>query len=181
MKKVRLLSTGMESFSSYLGTVKFVNGVSEDTPSQAEIARLGALTKIEVFDEETGEAEQGGAGADAVKHRTTGAPMNKHFERGVADAPKEEINPTPVEIKEAAKPVEDTDKAQAELDALLAETSSEPEGENHPVRFYTKEELEAVADEKGIAGLREIADPMGVKNTSIVGLINEILQAQGAQ
>lgn len=181
MKKVRLLAKGMEKFSSYLGTVQFVDGVSVDAVSQAEINRLGALTAIEVFDEDTGEAEQGGAGADAVKFRTMGAPINQHFERDEAEAPKEEVIPAPVKIEEAALPVADEDKAQDELDALLAETSSEPDGETEPVRLYTKEELEAIADEKGIAGLREISDPMGVKDNSIVGLIKEILQAQGAQ
>ena len=40
---------------------------------------------------------------------------------------------------------------------------------------YTEEQLAAIADEKGIAGLREIAEPMGIKNNSIRGLIADIL------
>lgn len=43
---------------------------------------------------------------------------------------------------------------------------------------YTREELEAVADEKGIAGLREVAEPLNVKGTSIVGLMEAIIGAQ---
>lgn len=42
----------------------------------------------------------------------------------------------------------------------------------------TREALEALADKEGIAGLREIADPLGVKAVSVVGLIDAILQAQ---
>lgn len=44
---------------------------------------------------------------------------------------------------------------------------------------YTEEQLAQIADEKGIAGLREIGDPIGAKGTSIVGLIAEILKKQG--
>lgn len=55
------------------------------------------------------------------------------------------------------------------------ETKSEPE---QPKQLeYTKEALEEIADKKGIAGLREIGDPMGVKGASITKLIDGILSA----
>jgi len=44
---------------------------------------------------------------------------------------------------------------------------------------YSKESLEAIADEKGIAGLREVATPLGIRGNSIRGLIQEILNKQG--
>lgn len=44
---------------------------------------------------------------------------------------------------------------------------------------YTRESLEEIADQKGIAGLRAIADSYGVKGRGIVELIGEILKAQG--
>lgn len=43
---------------------------------------------------------------------------------------------------------------------------------------YTRAELEAIADEKGIKGIREIAAPYGIKSTSIVELMEAILKAQ---
>lgn len=47
---------------------------------------------------------------------------------------------------------------------------------------YTQAQLEAVADKGGIAGLREIADPLDVKGTSIHKLIEGIMAKQaGAQ
>ena len=49
-----------------------------------------------------------------------------------------------------------------------------------PSRLYTEEELAGIADAKGIAGLREIADPLGVKGNAIRGLIDGILKAAGA-
>lgn len=44
---------------------------------------------------------------------------------------------------------------------------------------YTKESLEAIADQSGIGGLRVIAEQYGVKGRGIVELITEILKAQG--
>lgn len=48
-----------------------------------------------------------------------------------------------------------------------------------PTKRYTRAELEAVADESGIQGLREIADPLGIKATSIRKLIDEIYSVAG--
>lgn len=44
---------------------------------------------------------------------------------------------------------------------------------------YTAEDLAKIADAEGIVGLRNLADPLGVKGTSIVGLIEAILKKQG--
>lgn len=43
---------------------------------------------------------------------------------------------------------------------------------------YTREQLEQIADEKGMAGLRRVADEFGIKGKSIPGLIEAILQKQ---
>lgn len=65
-----------------------------------------------------------------------------------------------------------------------AEQAAEQEGE--PVKApapsgtnYSKDDLAKIADADGIVGLRAIADPLGVKGTSIVGLIEAILKQQG--
>lgn len=44
---------------------------------------------------------------------------------------------------------------------------------------YTREELEKIADEGGISAMRDIADPLGVKSTSIAKLIDGILGTDG--
>jgi hypothetical protein len=41
--------------------------------------------------------------------------------------------------------------------------------------LYTREQLEAIADQQGIVGLREIATPLGIKGKSIVELIEELV------
>lgn len=44
--------------------------------------------------------------------------------------------------------------------------------------LFTKEDLQKIADEKGIAGLREIGDKMNIKFRSVEEGIRELLAAQ---
>lgn len=59
-----------------------------------------------------------------------------------------------------------------------SEPEVEPESESEPLKVYTEAELSVIASEQGISGLREIAEPLGVKGTSIRALIPKILSAQ---
>lgn len=43
--------------------------------------------------------------------------------------------------------------------------------------LWTEDELGKIADEEGIAGLRAIADPLGIKDKSVAGLISGLLKA----
>lgn len=45
----------------------------------------------------------------------------------------------------------------------------------------SREELEAVADSEGIAGLRQIGNELGVKGKGIVEMIDGIIKAQGGE
>lgn len=45
-----------------------------------------------------------------------------------------------------------------------------------PVPVWTEEELGAIADAKGIAGIREIAEPENIRGNSISGLIKAIVK-----
>lgn len=72
----------------------------------------------------------------------------------------------------------------ADHERVAAAAQGVPVGEHGEVRLaverYTREELEEIADRRGIAGLRDIAAPYRVKGRSITELITEILQAQNA-
>ena len=55
---------------------------------------------------------------------------------------------------------------------------------NAPIKItkrYTLAELEAIADKDGIKGLRDVGSPLGVRGTSINGLIEEILRVAGKE
>jgi hypothetical protein len=58
------------------------------------------------------------------------------------------------------------------------EPVAEPTPTPKSVTFYSRAELEAIADRSGITGLRQIADTLGVRGRGIVELIREIGEAQ---
>ena len=49
------------------------------------------------------------------------------------------------------------------------------------IQTFTREELESIADNEGIAGLRVIGNQVGVKAKGIVEMIEGILKAQGGE
>ena len=60
-----------------------------------------------------------------------------------------------------------------------AESPPQLPEEAEPVEKYSREQLEAIADKDGIAGLRQVGERLNVRDKSIVGLIDGILRAQG--
>jgi hypothetical protein len=74
------------------------------------------------------------------------------------------------EFKEDAKLADKSEAAFVGVDEKIPQTVV--------VEKYTKEELEAIADSEGISGLRALAEPLGIKDTSIKGLIASILNKQ---
>ena len=62
---------------------------------------------------------------------------------------------------------------------LKAEEAKQEAVKAAEIVFYTAEELEAIAHDKGIHGLRKIAKPLGVKGRSINELVAEIQVEQG--
>lgn len=73
-----------------------------------------------------------------------------------------------VSLDKAVEKNADTERAINE-----ATEKEKPAAKEKP--SYTREQLEAIADKEGISGLREIADPLGIKGRSINELIGEIL------
>lgn len=68
---------------------------------------------------------------------------------------------------------------QAEVVAERPRGSTESQGQPTPVEktpAYTREQLEQIADQHGISGLRTIAEPLGIRGRSI----NELIDAIGA-
>lgn len=76
---------------------------------------------------------------------------------------------------------------ETKADVVVAAADKEPETVSVEqaaeaaveVTKYTREELEALADQGGIAALRQIGDKIGVKGRGIPELIREIIQKQG--
>lgn len=91
-----------------------------------------------------------------------------------------------VEAGVAARMLRDSKVAAEETKTLARQTEEEKQIEDasvvmiaeKPPVIYTRDELEKIADKKGINGLREIADNWKVKHRSILPLIALIEQAQ---
>lgn len=64
-------------------------------------------------------------------------------------------------------------------DEQKAEEQPQAPAEPAPQAKHTAESLAAIADEHGIAGIREVAEQFSLKGNSIAGLIDAILKAQG--
>jgi hypothetical protein len=94
-----------------------------------------------------------------------------------------ELVDTGEQAGKAAELVAMHDTAAAVVTPVPAATEADmaPKVEAPLVPKHTRESLEAIADGKGIAGLRDIATPMGIKSNSIPDLIEKILKAQGPQ
>lgn len=117
---------------------------------------------------------QDGLSTDHVAERDAvrmAAVMNCEWEDGSNLSPSQHVTNT---LKNAA-PV------QTKL-----ETGKDGDGEKKPptqdeppaeVPKWTREELEAIADAQGIQGLRQIADPAGIKGRSITEMIEAIVNA----
>lgn len=184
MSKIKLTGRGYDTFSSYMGTVLFENGVSVDHVSKAEMNRIGALTRIELVNEDGSEGEQAGNAAEMVKMRSQGAPVLKPMKRDGddTDLPTEQrvedvqIGAPQSETNEVDEATQALNEAIASGEEIVEPTNEEPTSE--PAKIYTAKELEEIADKDGMAGLREIGDALEVKDTSIAGLMEKILAKQ---
>lgn len=102
------------------------------------------------------------------------AVMNCEFEDGSSCNPAQRLLDTmgqeavvgrETEIELVAPPVSTIVPSLSEQPVIVQKTD------------YTVAQLEEIADAKGIAGLREIAGPLGIKSNSITGLIAELTKA----
>jgi hypothetical protein len=148
--KLRLTQPGFEGYSAQMGVVFFENGLSTTDVSPHDAIRMAAVMGCEWED---------GSPANVGQMYLDG--MN-------APAPSDQ---------------EQRDAHGSDADGSSTDDSGE-QGSGDVVKqagvSYTEEQLAAIADDKGITGLRDIADPLGIKGNSIRGLIDAIVKAAGA-
>lgn len=150
--KLRLTQPGYEQFTGQMGTVFFENGLSTADVKAIDAVRMAAQFLCEWEDGSTASVAQ--SILDHAHTTTNSLPREINADQALA-----------------------TQRVEA---ATLAGTTVQPDGTAAPGPTYTEDELAAIADEKGIKGLRVIAETMGVKGQSIAELIRAILGKQGA-
>ena len=172
--KVRIVDTVLSGYTGMLYQFEFINGVSLTDLTEAQVAMIGAVLRVE--DVESG--QQVGAGVNAINARKVTLSDAQAKEKITADqsaADNASVIKAPGEISVEA--IDVSGFVIIEGTSPVASPVASPV-ETAPAQTWTSDSLAAVADAKGIAGLREIAEPMGVKGRSINELIREILAAQ---
>ncbi|AMB48268.1 hypothetical protein [Methylobacterium sp. AMS5] len=152
-KRIKITQPGWEGFNGDFGMVEFADGVSVDLVSKRQLVVIAATIAVEEVDEDG---------------NSLGKPGLQDNMDGAA------IVPAPV-LTPLARASDEDVKAEAKADAKKAK---EPKLDPLALTFHSKEELEAIAEKKGIGGLREIGDVLKVKGRSINELVKEILKAE---
>ena len=94
-----------------------------------------------------------------------------------------------VERKHVAPAAPDSDSGELTPDLITVPAAPDivpmkrgtPDEPAKQIQTFTREELESIADNEGIAGLRVIGNQVGVKAKGIVEMIEGILKAQGGE
>lgn len=152
--KLKLIGKQFVNFTGQFGGIDWENGVSVNDVNPIEANRIASIVGAKFLD-----------GSDASEcdkiismknmespYRQTSRPLTveeiKNFEK--------EKNKRPLDVKK--------------------ENKSQPKKQT--LKIYTREELEKIADEKGLNGLREVAVPYGVTANKVSSLIFKILDRQ---
>ena len=139
-----------------MGSVYFENGVSEEI-STAEAERLGCIFAIETLE-----------GLNPSSTQRLIDTNNFSYDEIVAvksAPPAEQVEEKTEQVEEKTEQVEEKPKAPVGVPADLS---------------FSREDLEALADKEGIAGLRNIGSQFGIKGRSISEIIDELLALQAA-
>lgn len=155
--KIRITQAGWENYSGPLSLTLFQDGVSVDEVTKREADFISTNVSIEEVDHEGNSRGPHSITQELLMSKYITVEVSEPMERGQ----------------------DDTETAQ---EAETEENATEPQEpvETAPTVFYSREDLEKIADEKGIKGLREISNPLGVKSTIIHELMDLILEAQAA-
>lgn len=162
--KVRIASKGWESYTGPLGQgAVFQDGEADLTERQ--VRRIGA--SLILIDVET--EKQVGPSAVAASIKFESAPVATPL------ASKADVDKQEADEREALARAEEARKAEEAkaLEAARAKAAADAKS-----IVYSRQELEAIGANDGVGGLREIADPLGVKGRGITDLVTAILTAQ---
>ena len=155
---VTIDTTPWKDYTGSLGGYYFENGRSKDALPIRAALRIGS--NMEAFDE------------DGLRLHPSTYPMID--QPGSIPAPSSSLEvegSKPLPVYEPVSKVEDVPTID------LAPTR-EVQADGTIKVSYTRAQLEAIADKKGINGLREISDPLNVKGRSVTELIDKIVEAQ---
>lgn len=149
MNYLKIVAPGWAGYNGLIGQITFRDGMSVEPVPQAQADRITGVLKFVEVDAEGNEIGHAGAAQRLIQMAAERAPVRALLARQTdAERRAEELADA---IKHSVPPVE---------------------------VFYTKAQLEEIAEKGGMKALRAVAEPWQVKNRSIPALIEEILGAQ---
>ena len=153
MPKLRIVEPGWHKFNDFLGSVKFTDGVSDEEVSRKQAEEFGLSLRVE-FEDEPG-------------YNPSPSQTLLDFQRTNHSELNLPVSPIDVQkAEELEEVVEDFPEEFVEVEEAPAPV----------VVDYDEASLRAVAKDAGIKGLREIADPLGIKDAQIAGMIGQLLR-----
>lgn len=153
--KLRITQKGFENYTGQMGMILFKDGISVYDVKERDALRLSALFNVTW---ETGEYVK----VTKVEVEPS-APVGRETYIAPTSGEKEEVR--------------GNDGSVTFVDSDISDSAASVK----VIKRYTVEELEAIADESGIGGLRKIAGPLGIRGTSINGLIEQIMSVAGVE
>jgi hypothetical protein len=156
---VEIRAEGWGGYTGPLGGYLFKNGSSDGPIPLRAALRIGA--SIEAYDQ------------DGRRLHPTTYPLNEN--PSSIEAPIVRFK-TDAELQQTEPYVPETTDAGATEAIDLEPTKTVVNG--RVVEKYSRAQLEAIADQKGIDGLRQIADKHGLKGRAVSELIDKILGVQ---
>lgn len=154
--RVRIIEPGFEEYTGLFGAIHFEKGISSDHVGRVDLDRMASNIKIIAYDEKNPDAPRRwvGPAADLVERRDQEAEI-------VTVKTMEELGIT-------------------EMPKLAQDPAKSGPNRKLPIQVHTQADLEKVADQDGVQGLRTIGDVLGVKGRSITELMVAIMKAENA-
>lgn len=154
--KIRITDKGFANLTGLFGNVEFVDGVSVDSVSRAEAARLGTILSIEV--EGTGENPS-----------TTQLMVDIHNKN------MEELGLREANLYKSVPGVVQPGPEVIDQTSITTQKTSGAVVRSELNYDYTQDDLAAIADREGIAGLRAFADKYSLNDKSVAGLVKKLM------
>jgi hypothetical protein len=173
MPRIRITEKGFAGYTGPIAEHSFTDGVSDDVLSGADALRIGSAMRVENV--ETGAAT--GIAQHLLDTKNASAEVKTTrdaFQEGRSDKyHKESGESVKTDVDKHSKVVEPTESDSLMKDLGVSEEVKKPSNSKYK---YTMDDLEAIADEKGIIGLREFASKFGVQGSAVVQIIKDLMQ-----
>lgn len=153
--KIRIVGAGFETYTGQMGVIDFVDGVSTDDVSTRDAQRLAACVPCEWVES----TKPVSPSSIVLESGNVEAPVLPEREKG---AEVEVLSPGPEALTSELKAFTGNLEDASPLVQLIMKPS------------YKLEVLEKIIDGNGIAGLREIAEPLGIKGRSISDILDAL-------